>query len=167
VEIGYDSYFDKREISTRLHPYRLVFISRAWYVIGYSAMHDMVRTFKLDRIITLHWTDESFEPDADFSLENYFGNAWSMIRGDRRYKVAIRFSPKVAGNVEEVFWHATQQIDHLEDGSIRYEVEVDGVHEIAWWVLGYGKEAVVEEPPELQQIIRGHIAEMAAAYGGL
>ena len=66
-----------------------------------------------------------------------------MIRGDQSDHVCIRFSPKVTRNVEEVLWHPTQQTSLIEDGSLRYEVDVDGLDEIAWWVLGYGKEAVV------------------------
>jgi predicted DNA-binding transcriptional regulator YafY len=87
-----------------------------------------------------------------------------MIRGPRRYHVVIRFSPKVAGNVEEVLWHPTQQCTPLEDGSLRYEVDVDGVEEISWWVLGYGKEAVVEKPAALRKIIVEHFQAMAGNY---
>ena len=166
LNMRYESYYEGREISTKLHPYRLVFIARAWYVIGYSQMHEAMRTFKLDRVIRIDPAGEDFQPDPGFNTQEYFQNAWCMIRGDDRYDVRIRFSPKVAGNVEEVLWHPTQQICHLDDGSIFYDVCVDGVSEIAWWVLGYGKEAVVERPPELRQIIAEHVAAMTQVYQG-
>jgi proteasome accessory factor B len=102
--------------------------------------------------------------DPDFSLENYFGHAWLMIRGDRRYHVVIRFQPKVAGNVDEVVWHKTQRTTHLPDGAMLFEVDVDGVEEIAWWVLGYGDQAEALEPPELRALIAGHARRMATLY---
>ena len=164
LNVTYDSYYEKREIRTRIDPYRLVFISRAWYVIGYSSIHEETRTFKLERFIAATPTGKYFRVDPRFDPATYFGNAWQMIRGDRRYHVRIRFSPKVAHNVEEVLWHPTQQTLFLDGQSMIYEVDVDGVDEIAWWVLGYGKEAVVEAPAELCKIIREHARAMAAFY---
>jgi predicted DNA-binding transcriptional regulator YafY len=164
LTITYDSYLEKEEIQTRINPYRLVFISRAWYVIGYSSKHKEVRTFKVERILDAKPTGKHFRPQTNFDLDAYFGNAWQMIRGDQQYHVRIRFSPKVAGNVEEVLWHPTQQTERLEDGSLLYEVDVDGVGEISWWILGYGKEAVVEAPSALKKIIREHVRKMAETY---
>ena len=70
----------------------------------------------------------------------------------------------MAGNVEEVLWHLTQQVEHLDDGSIRFEVDVDGVDEIAWWILGYGREAESESPAKLRRILRDHAKAMADSY---
>ena len=165
MDIVYDSFYERKEIALTLRPYRLIFISRAWYVIAFSELHGEVRTFKLDRIVGVRRRDELFEPDAKFDLARYFGNAWQMIRGDREYPVRIRFSPMVAGNVEEVLWHPTQQMERLADGSLIYEVRVDGLREILWWVLGYGKEAVVEQPSELQDLVRQHLRSMCSIYG--
>jgi len=164
LAVTYDSYYERGEIQTQIDPYRLMFITRAWYVIGYSRKHRQVRTFKVDRIIQATATRRRFRVDPKFDPANYFGNAWQMIRGDKRYHVRIRFSLKVAGNVEEVLWHPTQQTHCLDDGSLLYEVDVDGVDEIAWWVLGYGREAVVEKPAELRRIIAQHIHSMAQQY---
>ncbi len=164
VDLAYDSYFERAEIKTELQPYHLTFVSRGWYAIGRSSLHGAVRTFKLERIVRARLTGGSFEPDPAFKPADHFGNAWQMIRGDKRHHVAIRFSPKVAGNVEEVLWHRTQQCTTLEDGSLRYEVDVDGIEEMAWWVLGYGKEAIVEKPAALQRIIAEHARATAEHY---
>ncbi|MFO1022103.1 MAG: HTH domain-containing protein [Planctomycetales bacterium] len=42
--IRYDSLFDKRNIETRLSPYRVLFSRREWYVVGRSSIHRAVRT---------------------------------------------------------------------------------------------------------------------------
>ena len=153
LSMRYDSYLDRDVIGVTLHPYRRAFIRRAWYIIGYSESHGEVRTFKLERIVALDVSDETYDLPADFDLEDHFGNAWQMIRGDQRYRVRIQFAPMVAGNVEEVLWHKTQRITPLEDGAILFEVTVDGIDEISWWILGYGDQAVVLSPPELRRLI--------------
>jgi len=50
------------------------------------------------------------------------------------------------------------------DGSLIFEVEVDGLNEISWWVLGYGDQAQVLEPPELRDLIAEHARRMLSYY---
>lgn len=164
LRIAYDSYYEQREIHTLLHPYKVAFISRAWYAIGFSELHEAVRTFKLDRVLSAEPLDESYEAPENFDLSDYFGNAWQMIRGDKTYHVRIRFSPKVAGNVEEVLWHPTQQTQRDEKSRLVFEVDVDGIDEMSWWVLGYGQEAIVEQPPELRELICQHAQALVKHY---
>lgn len=166
VALHYDSYYEGREIQTVFHPYRLTFIRRGWYAIGFSETHRQVRTFKIERMTAVEILEEDFAPDQGFNLDEHFGHAWQMIRGDRRYHVVVHFNPRVAGNVEEVLWHKTQQTRRLEDGSLIFEADVDGLGEIVWWILGYGQEAVVEEPPELRRLLTQHARAMAGRYAG-
>jgi predicted DNA-binding transcriptional regulator YafY len=164
LSLRYDSYFDGKVIDVVLHPYRAAFVHRGWYVIGRSEQHDAVRTFKLERVERATILPERFATDGAFDLDDYYGNAWQMIRGDRRYHVVIRFSPKVAGNVEEVLWHKTQSTRRIADGAMLFEVDVDGLQEISWWILGYGDQAEVLEPQELRQLIADRARAMAAIY---
>ncbi len=155
LRIQYDSFHEGQVIETVLKPYRLVFVSRAWYVVAPSSRHnDQVRTFKLERMIEVESLDETFERNGDFCLEDYFGDAWSMIPEGLVRRVRLRFLPKVAGTVEEVTWHRSQQVSVQPDGSCVFEADVDGLGEIVWWVLGYGDQVVVEEPLELRHRIR-------------
>ncbi|MBN1513559.1 MAG: WYL domain-containing protein, partial [Phycisphaerae bacterium] len=39
-----------------------------------------------------------------------------------------------------------------------------GLHEISWWILGYGDQAEVIRPPELRRIVAGHAVRMAQRY---
>ncbi len=164
IRVVYDSYFEQAEIATVLHPYRLTFRSRGWYVVGHSQMHREVRTFKLERFIDLQVQEVPFKLPRGFDLDAYFGNAWNMIRGDRTYHVEIHFDKKVAGNVEEVAWHPTQRTRRRADGSLVFEVDVDGIEEIAWWVLGYGDQAVVSEPQGLRQLVASHARNLVRRY---
>ena len=127
-------------------------------------MHHQVRTFKLERILSLERTGTRFRK-VDFDLDRYLGRAWQMIPEGRIYHVRIRFSPMVAGNVEEVLWHPTQRTYSTDDGSLIFEADVDGLREICWWVLGYGDQAVVEQPRELRELVATKVHRMAQAYG--
>ncbi len=164
VEMHYESFFEKREITTILHPFRVFFGNRGWYVVGHSQAHDETRMFKLERIVRYDVLSETFTAPRDFKLEDYFGNAWNMVRGDRRHHVEVHFSKKVGGNVEEVFWHATQRTRMRSDGVLIFEVDVDGLDEISWWILGYGDQAIVTEPDELRHMVMSHARNMVHLY---
>lgn len=165
VRIIYGSLFEGSELQTLLSPYRVFFRRRAWYVVGRSSVHRAVRTFHLGRIRTLEPTTDHYEIPARFSLDRYLGNAWHLVREPQsRADVVIRFQPKVASNVAEVAWHKTQSISWNPDGSLDFRVTVDGLSEIAWWILGYGDQAEVLAPAELRTIIAGHAARLTDVY---
>ena len=142
-------------LTTTVHPYA-VFYSRAWYVVGYSALHRETRTFKVARFASVEPSDAKFLENLNFSLDSYFGDAWRFIRGPRTHRVVVRFSEKVGTNVAEVRWHKTQQTRVFPDGSAELEFRVAGLSEIIWWILGYGAEAEVLEPPELREMVAEH-----------
>jgi proteasome accessory factor B len=163
VNVRYHSLFENKIIDFELCPYHLLFNNRAWYVLGHSNVHNCVRTFKLNRIRDLAITDAAFVGGDDFNAYEYFGRAWSMIPEGRIYNVKLRFLPKVANNVAEVQWHATQQVTRNGDGSAILEFRVDGLGEITWWILGYGDQVQVLAPA----VLRSRIAEIARNMASL
>lgn len=165
VRILYRSLTEWRDITTLLSPYRLLFVRRSWYAIGRSSLHRSVRTFNLGRILKAEIINRSYEIPRRFSLDRYLGNAWSLIRErGKRFEVVVRFQPKVAYNVAEVQWHKTQRLVWNDDGTLDFHVTVDGLQEIVWWILGYGDQAEVLEPPELRDEVRRHAEAMRKKY---
>ncbi len=157
--IVYISFHEREQIVTNVHPLRLIFISRGWYLVGYSTKHREIRTFKVSRVRKLTVTDRTFHAPKDVDLENYLGGAWGMIPEGRVYNLHLRFTRKVAGNVAEVRWHDTQSVEWNDDGSAEFRVRVNGLGEITWWILGYGTEVEVVAPLAL----RRRIAKIASA----
>ena len=164
LQAVYVSFHDAGQIRTRLDPYWLLFHERAWYVIGRSSKHSDVRTFKLGRFKELKATGKTFKRPKGLTLEKHLGNAWRMIRGKKAYEVELKFSPLVGPNVAEVNWHKTQRIRWDDDGAVYFSCTVDGLDEIAWWVLGYGPEVEVLKPADLRRRIAGMAARMLKLY---
>ena len=149
----YISFHERKQLTLNVHPLRLAFLGRAWYLIAYSVRHGEVRTFKLGRVRKLTVTDRTFPKPDDEDLANHFGQAWRMIPEGTLYDVHLRFEPRTAGNVAEVKWHESQVVEWNDDGSIEFKVTVDGLGEIAWWILGYGDQVEVISPPALRRKI--------------
>lgn len=162
IHIVYDSVYDGGEIRLFVDPVRLIFATRGWYLIAWSHRHAEYRTFKVDRIVSMEFTGDGFAPHTDFSCERYFGKAWRMIPDGVVYDIRLRFDAEVAASVEEIQWHATQRTRRDAEDRLIFEVEVDGLKEIAPWILGYGEHVEVLAPDELRELIRGKAEQILA-----
>ncbi len=163
-KLRYQSLYEQKTIVETVHPMQLQFVTRAWYLAAWVPKHNDFRTFKLLRIKGLDVLGKSFPPRDPAALEEHFGGAWSMIPEGRMYDVVIRFAPKVATNVAEVRWHASQKTKFLPDGSLEFRVKVNGINEIYWWILGYGDQAEVISPAPLRRRLATTARDMAKLY---
>ena len=164
IRILYRSQKSNRVKSYIVEPYAIVFRRHSWYLLANSSAHGKVVQFKLVRLRNCFDTGEEFVQPADFSVDDYFGLSWEAWGGGEPTSVRVRFSPRVAVMVGEVKRHPTQRIQPQTDGSIIFEATVAGIEEISIWILGYGKDAEVLDPPELRELVRDHVMEMAKVY---
>jgi len=162
---GKDDAFDSTQ-PFGFDPYALYFGQRAWYVIGKRHSDGELRTLKLSRFNECKETKQPFAIPDDFSLDQYFGKAWRMMRGEGRYKIELLFAPDVAETVADTWWHASQESIEHDDGSVTMYFEVDGLDEIVWWILSYGPQCRVIEPPELRVRVMDAAREMLENYVG-
>lgn len=165
VEVGYISFHEKKLMKIVLEPYWLVFHDRAWYAIGYSRSHNEVRTLKLGRMAEVRAMPDQpqFDPPKT-TLQEHLGLAWRLIRGKEKHNVKLQFEPLVAANVAEVQWHSTQKVEWLDDGRIIFDVTVEGLDEIVWWILGYGDQVEVLQPPQLRKKLHETAVRMASRH---
>jgi len=165
VRLRYRSLNEGAEIRTKLSPYQLFFSRRSWYVVGRSSLHKATRTFNLGRIVEIEPLDDSYKIPRGFSIERFLRNAWHLIpEPGPDWEIVIRFGKMVAQNVAEVNWHKTQKLTFNEDGTLDFQVVVSGLNEISWWILGYGDQAEVLQPPELRRLIAQRVKQMATMY---
>lgn len=136
----------------------------ACYVIGLDHRSGEVRTFKLERIRHIEATSEVFVAPEDWSAAEYLRSSWGVMHGEE-VAVRVRFTPAVAPRVRESIWHPSQTLTEEPDGSLIFTAKVAGILEIARWLLSWGAEAEVLEPPELRayfsEVARGLVARYA------
>jgi proteasome accessory factor B len=156
VELTYDAatYSPGRPPRrSRVHPYLLEAsaTTRAVYLIGFDESRDAVRTFKLQRILELSLALETFEPPDPAVVQDGLGRAWGVITDQEEVDVELRFDAAVASRVAETTWHPTEQVTREADGSLTWRARVPGTLEIRRWILEWGAQVEVIEPPELRE----------------
>jgi predicted DNA-binding transcriptional regulator YafY len=159
----YRAMRDGAETRRRVSPYRLLFFEGAFYLIGYCGLRHDVRVFALDRIQRLDLTDEPFQPPAEVILDDFLKPSFGVYLGPPT-SVRVRFTPKVAGYLTEKTWHASQKFQPQADGSVIFEAEVAGTEEIKRWILTWGAQAVVLEPPALREELGREAQALVRCY---
>lgn len=134
------------------------------YAIGYCHKRQEIRWFRVDRIKQLEIRDETFVPDPTFDARDHLEMIFQHEAGGIPLPVAIWFDPPTAPYIRERRWHPTQEIQEHPDGSLTLCMVVRGLNDLKRWVLGYGKGAIVREPPELVQLVRDEVEGMGKSY---
>ncbi len=151
------------ETTRRIDPYKVWYHGGALYVLAFDHRSKEIRTFSVDRILSIDRTDERFDVADDFDFDAYTASSFGVV-ADQAVAVRIRFSPDWASYVEEREWHASQSTRKLPDGGLELSMEVGATRELASWILSFGSGAVVQEPASLLERIRSELASALASY---
>ncbi|MEI7616802.1 MAG: transcriptional regulator [Actinomycetota bacterium] len=153
ISLKYYSMGAKKLGKRIVDPYALKFNFGIWYLIGFCHQRNEVRTFRIDRVRKIEILEENFKVPDSFDLDEYFKESWGIIRGQKT-KVILKFAKDTADFIAECIWHPSQKLTKNTDGSLIAQFEVGGLSEIKIWILGFGENVEVLEPPELRQELK-------------
>jgi predicted DNA-binding transcriptional regulator YafY len=150
------------ETERRVDPYHVTFYQGGLYLVGYCHLRRDVRIFAVERIRALRVLDATFVRPPGFDAEAYLRDAWGVVRGDL---IAVRavFSAAAAPHVRGRLWHASQEVRELPGGRLELRLRVADTLEVRRWLLGFGAEVEVLEPPALREAIRREAERLVAA----
>ena len=154
VEFSYRS-LAKQEYTKRLfNPYHVICQKGNWYIAGFCHKANEIRIYALSRMKELRCTDVDFEVPADFDLNDYIDPSfgiWSTKEAPK--KIELLFDSSINTYILERTWHATQEIAQKEDGSVYLSFMTNQMQETLHWVLSFGSNVKVLNPPELAKQI--------------
>jgi predicted DNA-binding transcriptional regulator YafY len=134
------------------------------YVIGFCHKRQTTRWFRVDRIRHLECLSDKFVRDPDFDAKAHLEMIFQHEVGSKSFAVAIWFDGATAPYIRERRWHQSQTLEEHPDGSVTLGMTVRGLNDLKRWVLGYGKGAIVREPPELVALVKAEVAGMIERY---
>ena len=149
-----------------VHPYHLHNHQGEPHLLAWCEWRREFRQFFLGRV--RKW--ELLEPDAAFArdpnldVEAYWRQGLGLQHGEPPVTVKAWFSPYQARWIRERRYHPSQQIEMEEDGSLLLTLHVSGLAEVQRWLLSYGAEAEVLEPPELRAALTEQIKKLVTIY---
>jgi predicted DNA-binding transcriptional regulator YafY len=163
VELTYRASDDKAK-SYAFSPYCIAYYGGELYTIGWSDLRKAVRTLRVDRILSIKPSNAVFERPKDFDPEDYLGRSFGMYSEGEQVQVKIEFAKEAARTVMEREWHPTQRIEPRPGGKVLLKMTVQGLPDVARWVLSQAPYAKVIEPKELREMVAANAAQAAAAH---
>ncbi|MGF7011021.1 putative DNA-binding transcriptional regulator YafY [Lachnospiraceae bacterium PF1-22] len=134
-----------KESERYIFPLKLIFKSKSWYLQGYCRKRGDYRTFKINRMLDIAETEDSF-PDDKYSpppLETprMPSNSLSLL--------TLVFSPQSAYRVYDEFDEGC--IHKNDDGSLRVSAYLPLDNWIYDYLRSYGNEVQIIEPESLRE----------------
>jgi predicted DNA-binding transcriptional regulator YafY len=147
VHLRYHAPQDNQVTERDVEPLRLAYVDNAWILAAYCRLRQDQRHFRLDRIDQLTIKTETFTP-RDFVRPRPGSGPW---------RVVVHFDPSVIRWVRESqHFSFIEELDNDETGLLMV-YQVQSLSQIAGWLLSWGSQMKILEPPEL----RAEIAQTA------
>jgi predicted DNA-binding transcriptional regulator YafY len=135
-------------------PYHLANINGEWFLFAFDHARQGLRTFAPARIQAARPTGKIFERTRKFSLEKRLRDSFGVHSGEGKFEVVIRFAPRAADYIREKRWHPSQTLREFKNGGVELRLKLSSLGEVQRWVLGWGGDARVLQPPELAESVR-------------
>jgi predicted DNA-binding transcriptional regulator YafY len=149
VHIHYQSW--QGETSERdFSPYGIVFNEGYWYTAGYCHLRQGVRTFRLDRIISVEPREATFDLPTDFDVLEYVIRSIGSPSGENQIEVLMKTSIEHA---QEFFPPVLGTLEETADG-ILFRRMASQLQWIAHILLRVDFPVTIRQSAELRDIIR-------------
>ncbi len=160
VTFGYRPPENDTTATRRLHPWGVVCWRGKWYVVGHDLDRAAPRCFRLSRIVgTVRRTGRAgvYEPPADVDLINYVARSSEPVERTNRATLLVR--PGRGAGIRR--W--AEETVPGPDGD-RVVLPYADVDSFAAWLVGYGADALVLDPPPLRDRVIARLAEISAQH---
>ena len=126
-----------------VHPLKLAYKSRAWYLRAYCMDKQDFRIFRLTRIVDLEVLDETFSGHACPREEAYPAREYNQI--------VLRFSGETAYRVYDEFDRS--QVERQENGDLLVSARMPEDDWLTGFLLSFGTGVEVVEPAHLREVL--------------
>ncbi len=158
IEIVYRALYSDEETVRKVDPYYLFFQDGFWHLRGYCHLREGLRTFALDRIISVKILNEYFIPQ-NISPEDELSGAFGTMVDGEPVEVVLRFNADIKPYVLRKKWHKSQKERELKDGSLEMTFTVNGIDGIKPWIYQWLPHVEVVEPKELKRLVAKDLKE--------
>lgn len=166
LRITYKKFDATSGYQTDFHPYLLKQFHQRWFVLGYSAHHQNVRLFALDRVEQV--LKQPFLPFIETSapLNSYFDQIIGVTTypDNKPLNIVAQVSAHRANYLITKPLHASQELISKTNEHYVFKWFLQINPELEAFILSYGADIYVVEPPFLRDKIKQIAQKMLERY---
>ncbi|MDZ7794732.1 MAG: WYL domain-containing transcriptional regulator [Spirochaetia bacterium] len=161
--VTYTALSHGRTKSYNIDPLRLFEHDGALYLFAQLPGPKVIRILAVDRIEEISLLNKHFDEPNNFYPEELLETTFDLTLGDA-VEITIQFTSAAARRVRGRTWAKNQEITEQQDGSLSLTMETSGKADVLRWVLSFGDQAKITNPPELIEEFKMLISSLSKVY---
>ncbi|NLK53462.1 MAG: WYL domain-containing protein [Bacteroidales bacterium] len=165
LKLRYKSFTSKKISSHIIHPYHLKEYRNRWFLIGYNEEFKAIRTYGLERIISIDTEESKKFIDIGFDTKKYYENVIGIsVIDEEPQNIQIAFSEMQAQYViSQPLHHSQKRLNNIKD-KIVFEYFLIPNYEFYAQVLSWGAEVEVLSPKSMRDSIKQYFDSILFKY---
>lgn len=165
LRLRYKSFTSKKINSHIIHPYHLKEYRNRWFLIGFNEKFKAIRTYGLERIISIDTEDSKKFIDIGFDAKKYYENVIGVsVIDEEPLKIQIAFSEMQAQYViTQPLHHSQRRVNEIKD-KIVFEYFLVPNYEFYAQILSCGNEVEIISPKVIRNSIKQYFDSILFKY---
>lgn len=166
VAIEYRTGREENSQKRKIDPYGLVYWNHKWYVVGFCHLRREIRSFRVERILKIESSEDSFIRPENFSPREFFiGNLLPTGRGSTEKSCLV-----IKGGAEAlddlcIHWYLGHYLKERSLEQAVFTLDEETMHAyVPNLLLSYGKSIKVLEPQSMKDKMVQAALELMTYY---
>ena len=166
IRFIYHKYWEGEFTNRRAEPYALKEFRNRWYILAKDLDDNKTKTFALDRLTDLEFTNKRFEFPEGFDVNQYFKDYFGITAWQKGnpQKIVLSFNAFQGKYIKSLPLHHSQEVlvDNAEE--FRIKLWLNPTHDLEMELLSYGENLKVLEPKSLVEKMKKRLKACLARY---
>ncbi|WP_314880964.1 WYL domain-containing protein [Filifactor alocis] len=148
-----------------ISPWHLVWNNENYYMIGYDSDSEMIKHFRVDKMLRISSGNEKREglkKMKEFNIATYSRTLFGMLGGEST-RVTLQCHNSMAGVIIDRFGKDTVMLRHDDEHFIAY-VEVVPSDQFLGWIIGLSSYVQIMEPSSVVKQIKDLLSKQMELY---
>lgn len=167
IQFTYQKFWEEKSSERIAEPYVLKEFKNRWYLMAKETKDNKIKTYALDRLTQLNFTNENFENSRITEIEEIYQNCFGIITpedGEKVKTVLLSFTPLQIKYIKTLPLHHSQEIISENDQESIVQLKLYITYDFIQELLYHGKEVKVIEPHWLRDRMKKEYQEALGQY---
>ena len=166
VEIDYRTSREEQPKNRMIDPYEMVYWNNKWYTVAFCHLRNEIRSFRVDRILLIKYTQIIFKRPEAFSTREFFmKNLLPDLVGKEGLISLIIEGRSEALDDLCMHWFLGHHLKERTSNQAIFLFEEKSIHiYVPYFLLSYGKSIQIIEPQSLKERLVAIASELMEYY---
>jgi predicted DNA-binding transcriptional regulator YafY len=151
INIVYERFGQADSFEILVEPYALKEFKNRWYLVGKDSVREKIRTYGLDRIQSIEFSNTKFTHPKSFNLNEYFKYCFGIFIPPviKPEKIVLSFTPQIGNYIRTMPLHESQEVITDSEQEFRISLYLCITPDFITEIRSYGRGVQVIKPKSL------------------